>query len=645
MKKAIHLSVTAALLIVISSCDSPINNITAENDSDVQSKRTESAMQLTAAYAQTDSARKATWRHFKAENGQDWKIRRSKRTGLPVSIFGGLTRKVYKGNPKQAALAFLKEYKNLFGFADRIEYEKTQQNAGVTSVAFRQYYKGVPVAGAQYKVHIRSNGRIDMVNGSFYPDVSLSASPSLSASAAVGIAKRQLNVHNPAKQGRRARLFVWPEEDGSFSLIWNVHLFTSFPNSYWVYTIDAHSGKIMREVNQLAGAVWGEAYTINYCHTPDPALVQLLNLEGNQDSLDGTYIKVYNASGPEAINGDNPPNPGFTYPETSPHFDEVMVYYHVDNFRHGFINNLEGSGHQLFNKLNGYVYSTCGIGENGCYNPGTGDIHFSSKQYSRQSKIIYHEYSHAVIDDIKNGIEHASDEEGAVYEGLPDFWAGSFSNYSVILACLPAYTRDMTNPEISSYSEYENDYNDPNSPGVEPHKGGEFFSAILWDLRSKVNTTDQLTYNALFRIDIDPTFMDFRDGLIGADHNLSGGQNYVEIRNTFASWGVGTEVPPLDVAITGPNDLQGGETGTWQANVSGGTLNHTYQWYYRNGGYAESWIADGANSPTYSHSWTFSEYPEGVAVKVVVNSGNQQKFDTYDVLITDPACGLFKICN
>jgi hypothetical protein len=50
--------------------------------------------------------------------------------------------------------------------------------------------------------------------------------------------------------------------------------------------------------------------------------------------------------------------------------------------------------------------------------------------------------------------------------------------------------------------------------------------------------------------------------------------------------------------MSGPDQLDAGETGTWTANVSNGTAPYTYTWYYKYEG--STWTIVGSNSSSYS---------------------------------------------
>jgi len=380
-----------------------------------------------------------------------------------------------------------------------------------------------------------------------------------------------LDLTNPQGESNKAKLFVLPKAEGTFALMWKVNVFAENPSTNWLYYVDAHSGEVIQKVNQVTDVIGtGDLFPTSPCRSAVGSQ-DLYGLYGN-GHLDGTYVEVLNSSASRAYSGSNT----FAYSQASTHFDEVSLYYHVDNFRRNFIEGLDADN-SLFDRLDVYAHNNSICPDNACFSGG--DLYFSDTfDFAREDKIVHHEYSHAVINDIDSDILSWNNEEGAINEGTPDYFAGSFTGRSQILDCaLPTFDRDMANPEIGSYDEYQNIENTEGA--VPPHDGGEFFSAILWDLYNSMNASqvDFLVYDALYRVTSDPTFLEFRDAMMAADNPAYGGVHRDDIQNTFADWGVGLYYPP-EVSISGPASINQGELGTWTSDVSGGSGSYSYEW-------------------------------------------------------------------
>jgi len=246
----------------------------------------------------------------------------------------------------------------------------------------------------------------------------------------------------------------------------------------------------------------------------------------NSGYLRGDYAYVVNDDGAEAQSATY----SFQYSPGNTHFDEVNLYYHIDDFRVGFINGI-GGFNLNFTQITAHAHANdTYYGDlNAWFFPSTEEIYFgdaasssSYNDFAKEDKVIHHEYSHAVIYDIQSGIESSHNEEGAISEGTPDYWAGSFTGRSVI-GDYVGFNRDMENPEYDQYDDLPTD--GQGNITVEAHDGGEFFSSILWDLRNNISgsATDELVFDAFYRVTGSPDFLSFRDAMMAADDAANGG--------------------------------------------------------------------------------------------------------------------------
>jgi len=92
---------------------------------------------------------------------------------------------------------------------------------------------------------------------------------------------------------------------------------------------------------------------------------------------------------------------------------------------------------------------------------------------------------------------------------------------------------------------------------------------------------------------------------------------------------IGTEgPPPVDVYISGPSQLESGETGTWTAETTGGSGSLSYQWY-------EKYEADNTFNKIYgatSTSYSTALYGN-VTFKVEATADNSSDSDTHAVTV------------
>jgi len=603
-----------------------------------------------------DSTRTMAWENFRAQEGDNWKIRWDTTTGLPRTIMGDKS-KVFNGPPVTAAKTFLKKHRSLFGVKSDLsdlQLEKIQTNRGIHHVSFRQYYRGLPVKGAQYKIHLSSEGKIDMANGFYYPGIDIEISAGISESAAIDIAASDAGLSGPAGKRSTSSLVVYPMQ-GQYKLTWQVHLSNEESYLNYHYFVDAQTGKILEKYSLITSVTNNSLLTklnVDEVHkekTPGnfvgivtgtgdvyPAhpgissigTKNLYGLNGN-GKLDGTYVRAKNNEYPEAFSAIHT----FQYAPSDPHFDEVSLYYHVDNFRRNYIENLD-SGDNLFPFIEAYAHHNdiCQGGAFGaCFDRVTDDIYFGDGfDFAKEDKVIYHEYSHRVVGDIENEIRFGDNEEGAISEGLPDYFAGSFTGRSKILDyALPTSQRDMANPFYSDYGEYLDDQND--GTPVPGHDGGEFFSSILWDLRNNLfvgpTITDFLVFDAIFRVSGNPDFVEFRDAMIASDQAFYGGNHQTAIWNVFANKGLGFPIDTsFKVEIAGTAIANPGDLATYTANVSNGIAPYTFSWFRDN--------LDGSGFQFVGNGSSYAQIVnDDIHVKVIATDGNQETDN--DIQITN----------
>lgn len=674
MKRFLTLSIVLTVLF-LTSCDSPLSNMGGKMQQSLVANKAATTITPGMPQAKADSIRKNIWQQFINKNGSQWRIRWSKKTGLPVSMYFGTTKQAYRGAPKQAASAFLADHVALLGFGSlkNLRYLRTATMRGIRFVRFNQTVKGVPVYEAQYVVQLNERGHVIMVNGHYYPNIQVSTTPSVSSSQAVQTAKSALKGNLPQKIQSNAKLVIYRYHK-KFHLAWKLGLSSEKPVMYMMFMIDAHSGNILVMQNGLVDAVstagnraidykhsFNHYYSLKtrltatvvtgdgnvfptYPPNSSPTDEPLYRLNGS-GYLTGTYVKVVNDVAPRA----NLASESFYYNKTNIHFDEVNLYYHIDLFRHHFVNQYTSD--IGFKPIIAHAYALilvgCGIygcvytEDNAAFNRSDQELYFGDgtsnhppdnthppdNDFAKSDKLIYHEYGHAVIYSINQNIGDVGSrftEEGAISEGVPDYWAGAFTNRSKILNwAAPSAEWDMENPTIKNYSQYES-YKNSHNGHVPSHLGGEFFSSILWDIHNSIGAqrTNALTFAAILGLLSDPTFLGFRTTMIVADITWYGGEDVPEIKTAFANKGIGEPPHLLSVTITGPLFLVQPGLYQWTANPSNGTSPYQYQWgkryYYRNGNIT-NWF-DASN--TQSVYQVYNTFMSRIYLRVTVIDAN-----------------------
>lgn len=184
----------------------------------------------------------------------------------------------------------------------------------------------------------------------------------------------------------------------------------------------------------------------------------------------------------------------------------------------------------------------------------------------------------------------------------------------------------MSNPYYDDYSALPMNQN--GDVNAEPHDGGEFFSAILWDLRQDIGqgATDEIVFEAISRVSSFPNFLEYRDAMMAADNTINNGVNSNAIQDAFAARGVGNPTP-LTVDISGPNSLNPGENGTFTANVSNGSGSYNYTWSRTPRGTFNYQIVSN------NQSYTGSSSGQDFSLQLVITDSNDKTGSSYQTII------------
>lgn len=589
-------------------------------------------MSLAQEESAKEARRQATLR-FNATYQDQWQIRWDENAGVPASLFGyRVTR--YRGAPAQAALAFLGAEKAMFGIEDaerNLRLARNTSEFGGAQVLYEQVYEGVPVLYSGYLVAFDDTGAIVFISGDYYPDLAVDTYPTLQPEAAVTIMSSDLSEF--AEVTSQPKLVIYVDQDKEtlgYHLAYDAQIQVEEPLQAWEYIIDAHSGEVLRKVSLLADIDGsGKVYKVhpNYAGTTTVTLHRLSNL--NPRRLDGDNVVVHNNAVGDATSATGV----FNYDPSDASFDDVMAYYHSDEFEAWLITL--GLGQTRVGRVTvrtrypGFYATTFP----GCGNPcreirfGNADTGNGLRNPTREAAIITHEYMH-VVSETYNTLTQ-NNESRAMDEAYSDYFAVANKNLTVTSSIIGDYIdesggyvwqRNLNN--TYNYTQLNSIDLEPNSV-VEEHDRSVIFSGALWDFRKdpNVNATqaDKIVLASLAYLDSSPSFSDGRDVLRTAASNTGFSQYIGNINEAFAKHGI------YSVYITGPSQIQLHLTYTWTANVSGTPSNFSYQWYAR---YGSTWsLIPTATSPTLTTAFHSSPMPS--QLKVVVNRGSQSITATY----------------
>ena len=577
------------------------------------------------------------FQRFRAANGGEAQALWNPETGTPRSVFGFLSRPL-AGTPEQRALSFLAENRDLLGLPQDLHtlaLAGVVRFAGADHVRFVEMQQGTPAYHGNVSVHVRSDtGQVESLGAQYYPAVAPSNTVRLTGAQAVAVA-RAAAMPSATGTDTASQLTLYPAAAG-FRSAWNVSLRDWSAPALWSYVVDADTGEILSQENRalrLEGV--GSVFQENPIHTPTPENLHLLHLSPEYfGQLIGDYawVTVYNNQ--PAAHEDSLQ---FIYPQTDPHFDETMAYYHTDN-AHTYFSRLFDAGDPLNIRETALVHAP-----NTEYVPTIGMLFQDAIPPSINTAVwdadaIYHEYVHAVLME-KLQVELFNPEGKSLQEGTADYFAASKWNepflFEYVYHLVPELIRNVYNSK--RYQDANGNYIDF-SPGNDVHENGVIWGGACWDLRSALSsqdpshdTADKLVLGGMSMLLLEnASFPDGLFGIFSTDRRLYAGAHFQQIREAFENHGIRLDrlmAPAISSLIADQEQLTAGtqtRISASAADPNGDPL--SYEWFATGGtlsgsGPLVSWTAPVSGQGDYTITVTVRDLgglTDGRAVTVAV---------------------------
>ena len=417
--------------------------------------------------------------------------------------------------------------------------------AGTTATPMGQVYEftqsadGVPVYGAELKVHFNRDGRVVALTNTSVPSAKLGVIvPSVKPEQAVESARGQVPP-GPVDEPEMGDLplpstkLVIYAETGTPTLAWEVILHTQGPT--WQLFVHAQTGNVLAPAKDLNRYATGQVFLVNaVVATHDDSLrdnkdaasavpstayrtVTLLNLAGT-GFLDGSY-----ASSSASKRRVSSASETFVFDRSNNGFSETMGYYFLD-YAQRYIQTLGFSNvnnrQQVFS-VDRYKK------DNSYYQPSTKNITYGTGGVddAEDAEVIWHEYGHSIQDNQVPGFG-SSLEAGSIGEGFSDYWAGTVGAQlsggfqDLCIADWDATSYSSTNPPCLRRLDSGKHY--PDDLVYEVHDDGEIWSAALWQIRVAISAAkaDTVILQHHFLLTADTTFDQAANALITAAINL-----------------------------------------------------------------------------------------------------------------------------
>jgi len=482
----------------------------------------------------------SAWTEFQVRRTEPVAASWNPRTGTPQSLFGRLSEAAPGQVPETAARRFLAENAGLFRLSPSLKelwLASTVESPMGRHVTFRQAYRGVPVSGAEVRVHFNSAGEIVAVGNTSVPSISLATvRPALRAREAIRIAQGASPATEEAEEEESpsARLIVYAGGEVPV-LAWEVTIATGGPT--WRAYIDAGSGELLaspEDINRYVDGT-GQVFRVNavvatqnngLTDQNDAAsavplsaysIVTLQGLDGG-GRLDGIY-----ASSSRTKKRASSSTNTFVFDRSDDGFSETMGYYYID-YAERYIQSLGfanvNNRQQVFsvNKLRA---------DNSFYSPQKKEITFGlgGVDDAEDAEVIWHEYGHSIQDNQVPGFG-SSHEAGSMGEGFGDYWAGSVGAQlsggfqDACIADWDATSYSSSNPPCLRRLDGIKHY--PEALDGEVHDDGEIWSAALWQIRGAIGAAraDKVILQAHFLLTPTASFNEGANALVTAAGNL-----------------------------------------------------------------------------------------------------------------------------
>ena len=406
---------------------------------------------------------------------------------------------------------------------------------------FSQAADGVPVYGAELKVHFNREGRVVGLTNSSVPSAKLgSMSHSVGAEQAVASARSHVPA-GPVDAPESGDLplpstkLVIYAETGTPTLAWEVILYT--PGPTWQVFVHAKTRAVLapaRDLNRYATGT-GQVFLVNaVVATRDNTLrdhndaasavppsayrsVSLLGLDGT-GFLDGSY-----ASSSATKRRVSSASETFVFDRSNDGFSETMGYYFLD-YAQRYIQSLGFSSvnnrQQVFS-VDRYKK------DNSSYDSSKKTITYGTGGVddAEDAEVIWHEYGHSIQDNQVPGFG-TSLEAASIGEGFGDYWAGSVGAQlsggfqDLCIADWDAISYSATSPPCLRRLDSTKHY--PEDIVGDVHDDGEIWSAALWQIRTAIGAvkSDTVILQHHFLLTAGASFNQAANALVTAASNL-----------------------------------------------------------------------------------------------------------------------------
>jgi len=482
----------------------------------------------------------------------------------------------YHGTPEEIARAYLSakavDFRLKPDLSD-LRTVKIDESPMGYHVVLGQTYHGVPVHRSSMVVTIDRDDVVVFATSAYKPGLSLdSVEPTISDNEACQIALFHLAVEQLFEGFPETELVIWAEGDAA-RLAYRVTVAAIVPSGSWETIIDAGSGDVL-SVADLLEHVDGQGYIFN----PDPlttaqaaygdtgfvddsdadsdeltdqrVLVTLRDLNppvGGVYKLEGPHCILEDWHLPTAAPATATAPDGFKYTRSQSYFEDVCVYYHVDQV-HRYVSSLGFTVTDLATNADPHGETS----DNSYYDVAANKLRFGEGGVDdpEDADVIWHEMGHAIQHKQRPGVfvtPVAATELKAMKEGFCDYWAGSYSKSLSVFHSDWVYNWDGHNPFFDGRI-----LNDPATypppDWQHPYTRCQIWSAVLMQIWDDVHreVADKCVLQSHYLLADNPTMLDNAAAIVQADRTLYGGAHVQQMCARFVDRGCLRLLDPMD---------------------------------------------------------------------------------------------------
>ncbi|MFH0860900.1 MAG: hypothetical protein V1921_06830 [Candidatus Altiarchaeota archaeon] len=400
---------------------------------------------------------------------------------------------------------------------------------------YNQNYNGIPVEDSYVMVAYKNN-KIVEIKSKFFGGIKLDTRPEITLEEASDISRQMMGIHSGVGPAE-SELVIFPvnvDKSTVYVLSWKIG-FPMVPetNGSWTLIVDARNGNIVRYWDsnryQVSGTVTGKIYpeklsdgqitknfSNEYVYVQQGASTLGNSTTNNSGAysvaegsdsvnvysqLKGPWAWVLNEDAAEAVHNQSitagtTHNWDWDAEDTSDRNEESNMFYHINLIHDFYTSGAPFNITSMSYRMNATVEHQTGYcnayytGNSESMLFGAGNLSASCENLALFSDVIYHEYTHGVVDHIYPVNFPYIDETGAMNEGWADYFACTINNNSPQAEeALPSSSiRDLNNTD-----KFLDDWIN------EVHVDSTQISGARWDVRGALGkeTADALIMGAI----------------------------------------------------------------------------------------------------------------------------------------------------